>query len=133
MKQKFISFIKNKQGTLMAEFALVGPLLLLLVFGVFETGHLYYIRSNLQHAAYQGARYAMVNATAGNSVISQKVSDNITAVNASAVTVTVQDQTISGKPYKQISLAYNFSSAAGRLLNYNNIPLNIQSSVPVIP
>ena len=118
---------------MMAEFALVGPLLLLLVFGVFETGHLYYIRSNLQHAAYEGGRYAMVNITASNSVISQKVKDNITAVSASAVTVTVQDQTVSSKPYKQISLAYNFSSAAGSLLNYKNIPVSVQSSVPVLP
>jgi Flp pilus assembly protein TadG len=128
-----LAFLKNDQGAMMAEFALVGPLLLLLVFGVFETGHLYYIRSNLQHAVYQGGRYAMVNVTASNSVISQKVRDNVTAVNASDVTVTVQDQIVSSKPYKQISLDYNFSSAAGSLLNYRNIPISVQSSVPVIP
>ncbi|MES2907175.1 MAG: TadE/TadG family type IV pilus assembly protein [Pseudomonadota bacterium] len=133
MKIKTLQFVKNQQGTTMMEFALAAPLLLLLLFGIFETGHLYYIRSNLQHAVYTAARYAMMNATASNSTISQKASEKVTAVSAGAVTISIQDQMVGGKPYKQISLAYNFSSVVGSLINYTNIPINVQSSVPALP
>src|SRR6185312_7067378 len=113
MKRQFLHFLKNRQGSAMLEFALIGPPLLLLIFGLFETSRLYYIRNNLQNAAYEGGRYAMLNVTASSTVISQKVSQNITAVSPSAVTITIQSQTINGKPFKQISLAYNFSTVVG--------------------
>jgi Flp pilus assembly protein TadG len=133
MKRRLFHFLENEKGMTAVEFSFGLIPLLLLLFGVFETGRLYYVRSNLQNAAFAGERYAMINTSATNSQISSQVSQKITAVSPAAVTITVQNQTIGGKPYKQITLAYNFSSAAASLVNYNNIPLSVQASVPVIP
>lgn len=130
---KLRAFLNNTYGTVMMEFALAGPLLFVLTLGTFEVGRLYYTRSNLQHAVYEAARYAMVNITASNSAIADQVTQNVTAVDSAQVTVTVQNQTINSKPYKQIAAAYNFSTIAGGLINLKNVPLNVQSIIPVMP
>ncbi len=50
-----------RNGQTLAEFALVLPVLLLLIFGIIEFGRIVYIYNTLSDAARQGARVAAVN------------------------------------------------------------------------
>lgn len=125
-------FIAHQGGATMIEFALAAPLLLTLTFGVFEIGRLYYIRSNLDRALYEGSRYAMVHPFASNSTISQQVTQYITAVNAAEVSISVQDTTINSKPFKQMSLSYSFTSLASSLINLISVPVSMTVSVPIL-
>lgn len=50
----------REQGATIVEFALVAPILLLLVFGLFELARLGYAFSEVRTAARDGARYATV-------------------------------------------------------------------------
>lgn len=51
--------IKAKAGQSMVEFAMVVPLFFLLVFGIFDFGHLFYVQMTLQNALRQAGRYAV--------------------------------------------------------------------------
>ncbi|MGA7461769.1 MAG: TadE family protein [Candidatus Korobacteraceae bacterium] len=49
----------EQSGQSMVEFALVGSLFFLLIFGMFDLGFYFYTRVTLQNAVRQGARYAI--------------------------------------------------------------------------
>ncbi len=99
-----ISFKQKKAaptegGAAAVEFALLLPLLLLVLCGIFDFGNLYFQMDLVNEAARQGARLAAVNGTSSaaiNTAIQQSYGNNLTAVVAPAsptsgsnVTVTV--------------------------------------------
>jgi len=63
---------RTVRGNAVLEMALVLPVLLLLAFGTVEFGYYFYVRSNLQGAAREGARAAIV-ASATNADVTSAV------------------------------------------------------------
>jgi len=61
MKIKRIRIIKNEKGASAVEFAIILPILIMLVFGIFQFGIAYNNYIALTHAAREGARLAAVN------------------------------------------------------------------------
>lgn len=62
-ERKMIEILKKEEGQALVEFALVLPLLLLLVCGIIDFGWLFYNQLSLQNACREGARYACVHST----------------------------------------------------------------------
>ena len=58
MMQKLL---KNEKGQALVEFALILPILLILVCGIIDFGWLYYNQITLNNAAREGARYAVIH------------------------------------------------------------------------
>lgn len=56
-------YCKNKRGQSIVEFALVLPILLLIVFGIVHFGFLFYSYLTVNEAAREGARSAVVGET----------------------------------------------------------------------
>ena len=54
-------FLKTEKGQAMVEFALVLPVLLVLLCGIIDFGWLYYNQITLNNAAREGARYAVIH------------------------------------------------------------------------
>jgi len=54
-------FLKNEDGQSLVEFALVLPVLLLLLCAIIDFGWLYYNQITLNNAAREGARYAVIH------------------------------------------------------------------------
>jgi len=54
---------KQSKGVTVLEFALVLPLLFLLVFGIMEFGYLFFVQHTLEMATREGARLALVGGT----------------------------------------------------------------------
>ena len=48
----------GERGAVAVEFAIILPILLLLVFGIIDFGHAYYMKHVLQNSCREGARYA---------------------------------------------------------------------------
>ncbi len=61
MKIKSIRLIKNEKGASAVEFALILPILIMLVFGIFQFGIAYNNYITITHAAREGARLAAVD------------------------------------------------------------------------
>jgi Flp pilus assembly protein TadG len=55
--------LRNGKGATIVEFALVFPLLLLLVFGVMDFGFYFFVQHSLQFATREGVRLALVGRT----------------------------------------------------------------------
>lgn len=72
-----MNFIKKENGQALVEFAIVLPLLLLIICGIIDFGWLFYNQLSLENCAREGARYGAVNA--GNSecatLTEQKIND----------------------------------------------------------
>lgn len=59
LKDRIMTYF-NKKGAALVEMAIVLPLLLLIVFGIFEFGRAMYITNTLNNAAREGVRRAVV-------------------------------------------------------------------------
>ena len=53
----------RERGATVVEFAVVLPLLLFLLMGIFELGTLFWVQMTMQHAVREGARYAVTGQT----------------------------------------------------------------------
>ena len=51
---------KNQKGAAFVEFALVGPILILVTFAIMDFGRMMWLNNTVEHAATEGARYAAV-------------------------------------------------------------------------
>ncbi|MRS01618.1 pilus assembly protein [bacterium] len=92
----------NSSGQVLVEMAIILPLLMLLVMGIFEFGRAMYIKNTLTHAARAGARAAVVTPsitdatgaicsdTGVNAKIYQTVCNNIySGINKTDVTINI--------------------------------------------
>ena len=111
--------IKSERGQSIVEFALVLPILLILLCGIIDFGWLYYNQITLNNAAREGARYAvihydptvdwkeeaenrminnMVGVNSATAIVSDPVEQQITAsVTANARILTAFTSTILGR------------------------------------
>ena len=79
---------RRSQGQGMVEFALILPLLLLLMLGIVEFGYVFAAYSGMFNAVREGARYGVVNPTDMAGIVS-RVREKIVLVDPAAVAVTV--------------------------------------------
>ncbi len=92
MKIKRIRIIKNEKGASAVEFALILPILIMLVFGIFQFGIAYNNYIALTHAAREGARLAAVNMDEIEGIAWFE-----NRVRESAPSVTIESITLSGQ------------------------------------
>jgi len=85
-----------RRGNAVLETALVIPVLLYLAFGTVEFGHFFYVKHNLQAAAREGARAAIVS-SGTNTDVNAAVSGTMTAagLQSSGYTVTTTPASVS--------------------------------------
>ncbi|MBT8214513.1 MAG: pilus assembly protein [Acidimicrobiia bacterium] len=100
MKRRFLS----DRGAAMVEFAIIAPLLLLVVFGIIEFGRAYNAQNSLTHAAREGAReYAITqDAVAGETTALAAA----TSLDSTQITVTLS-ACVPGDP-ATVTLEYPF-------------------------
>ncbi len=61
------ALLRDKRGATLVEFALVAPVLLLTLLGVFEMGYNYYIQAQLHGSIQKAARDSTIETAIGNS------------------------------------------------------------------
>jgi len=115
---------KNEKGQSLVEFALVVPLLLLLVVGIFEFGRAWMTKNIMTGAAREAARIAAVEAPGGgwNGLVAETRANHILDNAAIATTVSVLNP---GSPYGDVTatVTYNFPVISGLIPGLENITL----------
>jgi Flp pilus assembly protein TadG len=88
---------RDRRGNAIIEAALVLPILLLLAFGTVEFGHYFYVRNNLQGAAREGARAAIL-ASAANADVTSAVANamSVYGLQSSGYTITISPSNVNG-------------------------------------
>ena len=79
---------RRERGAALVEFAIVVPLLLLLVFGAMDIGRLYFTQVSLSEAAQEGALYATFE-PGDHTLIRQRVVESLSDPNLSTDNVSV--------------------------------------------
>jgi Flp pilus assembly protein TadG len=64
--------LRSERGGVAVEFAIIFPILMLLVFGIIDFGHAYYMRHVMSDASREGTRYATRYWTVGTTRILPK-------------------------------------------------------------
>ena len=113
------SKLRNEKGASAVEFALVLPIFLMLVFGIFQFGIAFNNWIAITHAAREGARLAAVG-----QYDEQRVRDSAPSVAIESISVSGQDGAV-GDPVTVI--------VAGNILNINipfagNWPVTLRST-----
>ena len=73
----------NEKGQAMVEFAIILPILMVLVFGIIDFGWLYYNQSALNNSAREGVRFAVVNTTPADRLT--LIENKVNAVSPSSI------------------------------------------------
>ena len=102
-----ISLIRQKRGQSVVEFALVFPLLLLVLFGITEFGRAWATQNVLTSAAREGARLAIVTAP-DVTLVAARVTDVCTAA---GITPSSQQDTFTGRNGSHIKPCFNRKSS----------------------
>ena len=73
--------LRDSRGATLVEFAMIAPVLLMLLLGMFEMGYNYYMQSQLQGAVQKAARDSSVASASGNTAtIDAHVSEAVHAI-----------------------------------------------------
>jgi len=134
------SHIDGEAGSTTVEMAIVLPLFLLLVFGIFEFGRIWLIVNTMNHATREALRLAATTAglTAGDSTATPNtVTNKATTIlgNAGIIGAFVTNTAPAGSPREvvvNIVLTYTWMTQIGPLLGFSfigNIPLVAQATM----
>jgi Flp pilus assembly protein TadG len=89
---------KDRRGAAAVEFALVAPVLMLLVFGMIEFGRLVMVQQVLTNASREGARVGILDDST-TADVAASVSSFLTSSNISGATITVSPDPPSSAGY----------------------------------
>lgn len=127
---------EDDRGANLVEFALIAPLLIMLVLGIIEFGVLFGEYNEIRHSAREGARYAAVSnpdlgeANWEDNVV-KSVCDALNLPNAGTITVTVTGPTAGAKPakgeYATVDVTANVNSLSGAPLISSFIPSSLSN------
>jgi len=123
---------RSRCGATAVEFAMVAPIFLIMVIGVFELGRAMWIRASMQYAVEEAARFAIVNTSASTSTLASYAATaySSSGINISGATFTATQATTSGLTYVTIIGSYNFSVIVP-LVPIPDITLSARSRIPV--
>lgn len=106
----------NQRGNAVVEFALVLPILLLVVFGITEFGRAWLTLNLMNTAAREGARLAAVTGP-DEDLVRTRVTEVLTAAHVTASTITVTGPA-ANDPARRVTVTVNadFEVVSGRIL-----------------
>lgn len=73
MKRRRKKRLKGEKGQAMVEFALILPILLLIICGIIDFGWMFYNQLSIDNACREGARYAVVHSDVAKTQIEQHI------------------------------------------------------------
>ena len=122
------SFLACCRGATAVEFAIVAPLYLAMMVGVFELSRAMWIKASMQYAVEETSRYALVNTSASATTLQtyaeSKLSDTGVGSTGMIFTITA-DGTVA-----DIQVSYSFETLTS-LLPFPSLALTAKSRVPL--
>lgn len=121
-----------KRGASAVEFAMVAPIFLIMSMGVVEMGRAMFIKSALQFAVEETARYAIVTSTATTSDLETYAATSLSnsGTNVSGATFSVTQEIADSRTYMSIVATYSFTVIIP-IVSLPDMTLNAKSRVPI--
>ena len=120
--------LKRSEGGATIEAALILPAFLLIIFGVFDAGQLFWTQSTLQLAVQEAARCASINTTTCGST---SAIQSFAASKAPGISVAASSFSVTSPACgNMVQISWPFSFAVAGLFPYSSITLSAQSCYP---
>jgi len=98
----FRTLVRDDRGASTVEIALVLPMLILFIYGIFVVGTIFQANAGMQHALGEGARYATIYPAPSNAAIVQRMQDKVFGASGGTFNSTV----VNGTGFKTLSVTY---------------------------
>ncbi len=117
----------------MVEFALVAPLLFLMLFGVIEGGWLLFHNHQVSNAAREGARFAVVNGSmsgtlADNDAVRNAIDQRVSLSNPGSLQVVLDPDDPAMQPGSTLTVEVDYTHQTLVGFVFPNASLNLSSS-----
>jgi len=119
--------LTDTRGALAVEFAIAAPIFLIFVMGLVDFGRLYWIKSTMQFAVEQTARFAMVNPATTTTALEAYAATQSTFDD---ITFNATTSALGGINFRTITASYTFSFLIP-IVPTGDIALAAKSSTPV--
>ena len=118
-------FLGDKDGQSIIEFALVLPILLLVLFGITEFGRAIMVTNVLHTASREGARLAVVSAVSDTVSVKDRINEVLDAANLDLGKATTNIVYSSSDNCVTVTITYQFEVLSGGILDpfMGTIPL----------
>ena len=120
--------LADRSGAAAVELALVMPLLIVFLFGIWELGWGLFKGGEVRHAVELASRIYVTNPSATSTDLSTAVASHLDALPIASVTLAVTDQTVSGAAVKHITWSYRYTATIPLM---SSLPLNFSGVVDV--
>lgn len=133
---------KNQKGAALLEFALVLPILLLLVFGIIEFGLLFYNKQVITNASREGARAGIVNGVAEGAIKTIVVDYCKDSVDKSSKVLSLKGKIpISETEIKvdtidddlSVNVTFNYPLLLSSIIGIGNVTVSAQTTMRIEP
>jgi Flp pilus assembly protein TadG len=126
--RKLASWIADRSGATAVESAIVLPVAILFILGIFQVGWGFYCGYDVRQAIERGSRIYLSTPTATSDQLQTAVSSHLTTVKMSAVTLTTSSQTTSGVSLQKVAWTYQYPI---KLPFMSNLTLDFDSQIVV--
>lgn len=138
MRQRLQSVLADETGSVVTDFALVAPVLFLLLFGVIEGSRMLWTKQTLEEVAYSTARCMSVSTSCGDDSARQTYAVNRAArygIGVLGASVTTQSNvTCRGFPNSsRVAINHQFSSVVTGFIPSFEGQMQVESCFPVLP
>jgi Flp pilus assembly protein TadG len=123
------------RGQAMVEFAIVGSIFFMLIFGVIEGGRLLFTYHQINHAAREGARFAVANGSANGNATDAQILSYIQGrttgilLTSNNLTVSKLDGGNGPRQRVEVTIDYDFDPIVGLIFGINPIGLSADSTM----
>lgn len=123
---------RRHEGATAVEFALVAPVFLMMVLGIFEMGRALWIKAVMQFGLEEATRYALINTSAATATLETYAKSKMTGVfvSSAALAVTATSSISGGVTYMSITASYNFTVLVP-IVTIPNVTLQAKSKFPI--
>lgn len=121
---------RDRRGAAAMEFALVAPLLTMMIVGIVQYSVLFFTYNSMLNAARSGARSVSIGARTTATVIADMKSGLPGWVPADSVTATAVETTVSGAT--RVTTTVTIPAANGTMLGLLPMPTNLQARAVMV-
>jgi len=124
-------FARASEGVAAVEFAIILPVFVMFVMGIFEGGRMLWIRNSIQTATEEAGRFAMAHTTATDAELIAQAADYFDSVGMDNPTFTIVRDTVDDMDFVTISGAYSFQYMFS-VIDFGNVELDGKARVPLV-
>lgn len=121
----------GERGQTLVEFALILPLLVLILMGVFDFGRAFYAYNNISGGAREGARYGVIHPTE-TAAIEGRVEAHAVALDPTELTINVDPAGGQRGDPLTVTVTYDFYAITPLIGQIIGNPMTLRSSATMI-